>query len=68
MILTVVGENDSRAVYIASSESCEPKRFVRCWNKVERKHIQEQHHFHCYNQNMFCQQNGTERGQALVSE
>ena len=20
-----------------SSESCEPKRFVRCWNKVEKK-------------------------------
>ena len=41
-------------VYIASSESCEPKRFVRCWNKVERKYIQEQqpNQFHCYNQNM----------------
>ena len=23
-------QNDSRTVYIASSKSCEPKRFVRC--------------------------------------
>ena len=44
--LTVVGWNDSSAIYIASSESCEPffnfvptpnKSFVRCWNKVEKK-------------------------------
>ena len=40
--LTVVGSNNSRAVYIASSESCEPKRFAHCWNKVERKYIREQ--------------------------
>ena len=33
--LPVVGKNDSNAVYIACSESCETKRFVRCWNKVE---------------------------------
>ena len=41
-------------VYITSSESCEPKRFVWCWSKVERKCIQEQqtNQFHCYNQNM----------------
>ena len=32
-------QNDSRAVYIASSKSCKPKRFVRCWNKIERKYI-----------------------------
>ena len=35
------GENYSSAIYIAFSESCEPKRFVRSWNKVERKSIQE---------------------------
>ena len=29
-------------VYIASSESYESKRFSWCWNKVKRKHIQEQ--------------------------
>ena len=36
------------------SESCQPKRFVWCWNKVERTYIQEQqpNQFHCYNQNM----------------
>ena len=41
-------------VYTASFESCEPKRFVRCWKKVERKYIQEQqpNQFHSYNQNM----------------
>ena len=51
VILTVVGENDSREVYIASSESYVPKRFVRCLNKVERKYSQEQqlNQFHCYN-------------------
>ena len=39
---------------IDSSESCEPKRYVWCWNKVERKYFQEQqpNQFHCYNQNM----------------
>ena len=46
-------ENGWLLVYVASSESSEPKRFVRCWNKVERKHIQKQrpNQFHCYNQN-----------------
>ena len=41
-------------VYIAFSESFQPKKFVRCWNKVERKYIQEQqpNQFHSYNQNM----------------
>ena len=41
-------------VYIASSESCKPKIFVQCWNKVERKYIQEQksNKFPCYNQSM----------------
>ena len=26
--------NDSSVIYIASSKSCEPKRFVRRWNRV----------------------------------
>ena len=33
--LPVVGKNGSNAIYIACSESCEPKRFFRCWNKIE---------------------------------
>ena len=40
--LTVVGWNDNRAVYIASSESSESKRFVRRWNKAAQKYNQEQ--------------------------
>ena len=41
-------------VCIAFSESCKPKRFVRCRKKVERKHIQEQQpsQLQSYNQNM----------------
>ena len=35
-------QSDSRALYMASFQSCEPKRFVRCQNKVKRKYIQEQ--------------------------
>ena len=31
-----------REIFVASTESCKPKRFVRCWNKVDRKYIQEQ--------------------------
>ena len=49
------GQNNSSAIYIASSESFEPKRFVQCWNNYEKKKkVQEQqrNHFHCYNQNM----------------
>ena len=34
--LTVAGWNDSSAIYIASSESCEPKKFVRYRNKVKK--------------------------------
>ena len=51
--LTVVGWNNSNAICIASSESCEPKRFARCRNKVEI-YIQEQqpNQLHCYKQNM----------------
>ena len=48
---------------MTSSESCEPKRFVRCWNKVYLRTItksilllQPEHGF--------CQQNGPECGQA----
>ena len=36
--LTVVGQNDSSAIYMTSSESCEPKSFVRCWNIFEKKY------------------------------
>ena len=52
--LTAVGQTDNRSVYISSSKSCEAKRFAWCWNKFERKYIQEQQadEFHCYNQNM----------------
>ena len=59
----MVGLNDSRAVYIASSECCEPKRFVRYWNKVERKYIQEQQPNQFQPEHGSCQQNGTEHGQ-----
>ena len=47
-------QNDSSAIYIASSESCEIKRFLRCQNKVEKQYIREQQskEFHCCNQNM----------------
>ena len=34
--LTMVGWNDNSAIYIASFESCERKRFVWRWNKVEK--------------------------------
>ena len=46
-------QNNSRALYIAFFKSCNPKRFVRCRNKVEKKYIQEQQpsQFHCCNQN-----------------
>ena len=49
--LTMVGLNDNREVYIASSKFSEPKRFVRCMNKVEGKYIEKQqlNQFHCYN-------------------
>ena len=36
--VTVVGQKESSAIDIASSRSCEPKRFVR---KVEKQYIQE---------------------------
>ena len=54
VILKVVSWNKSRVVYIASYESCEPKRLSRLCNKVERKYIQEQqrNQIYCYNQNM----------------
>ena len=54
--LTVVGYNDNNAIYVASSESYEPKRFVQCWNKVENIYIyiqeQQPNQFHSYNQSM----------------
>ena len=42
--------NDSSAVYVACSESCEPKRFARHWSQIERNCIQEQqpNQFYCY--------------------
>ena len=40
--LTVVGLNNNRTVYIASSKFPEPKRFVRRLKKVEGKYIEEQ--------------------------
>ena len=51
--LTVVGLNDNRAIYIASSKFSEPKRFGPRLNKVDGKYIQEQlvKQFHCYNKN-----------------
>ena len=51
---TMFRYNNNRVVYVASSKSCEFKRFSWCWNKVNRKYIQEQlpTQFHCYNQNM----------------
>ena len=54
LTLTVVGWNDNSAIYIASSESCEPKRLVWCWKKVEIKYIQEQrpNQFQFYNYNI----------------
>ena len=55
--------NDSSVIYIASSKSCEPKRFVRRWNRVGKKYIQEQQRNH-----WFFQWNGQECGKVLVSE
>ena len=40
--LRAVAWNDNRLVYIASTESSEPKRFVWRLNKVERKYIVKQ--------------------------
>ena len=59
--MTVVGWNDSSAIYIASSESCETNIFVRCWNKVVKKHFQQQqiNSISLLQQGRgFCQQNG----------
>ena len=48
LIRTTVG------LFTQLSESYEPKILFGCWNKVERKYIQEQqpNQFQCYNQNM----------------
>ena len=40
--LTVIGLNNIRALYIGSSKSSEPKKFVRRLTKVEGQYIQEQ--------------------------
>ena len=63
--LTVVGLNDSRSVYnIVFSESCEPKRFVRCGKKIERtttksiSPLQPEHGFYW--------EKGPEHGQVLI--
>ena len=65
-VTCVVGQNDNRAVYIASSESCQPNRDLfgagtklkESIFKITTKSIpllQPEHGF--------CQQNGSERGQ-----
>ena len=66
----MVAYNDSSVIYIASFESCESKKFVQCWNKVEKKNsrtttksvplLQQKHGS--------CQQNGPEPDQVLISE
>ena len=58
-------------IYIASSESCEHKRFVQCWEKVE-KNIYSRTTTKSVPlllpEHEFFQQNGPECGQVLVSE
>ena len=64
--LRVVGLNDNRAVYIASSKFFEPKRSVRRLNKVEGKYFQEQqlNQFHCHKQEQdFFRKDGPEHFQ-----
>ena len=66
--LTVVGLNNKRAVYIASSKFSEPKRFVRRLNKFGGKYIQEQqlNQFHCHNLNrVFFSKDGPESFQVI---
>ena len=66
--LTVVGLNDKRAAYIASSKFSEPKRFVRRLNKFGGKYIQEQqlNQFHCHNLNrVFFSKDGPESFQVI---
>ena len=51
---------------MASSESCEAKRFVRCWSNVDRKYIKKQQTKSIsllQPEHGFCQQNGPECGQ-----
>ena len=63
------------AIYLDSSESCEPRRFVWCW--MEQKWIYVYVYTFKNNNQIsstvttraeFCQQNGPEHGQVLVSE
>ena len=49
-------------VYIASSKSSEPKRFVQRFNKVERKYIQQKQPL-LQPEHGICRQNGPELGQ-----
>ena len=61
----------SSVTLTTSFEPCEPKRFVWCWNKIEKKYI-----FKSNNKSVtllqpehgFCHQNGPERDKVLVSE
>ena len=58
-VTCVAGQNDSRALYIASSESCKPDRNRFGFETKLKEYIQEQQPEHG-----FCQKNGSERGQA----
>ena len=44
--LTVVGWNDNMAVYLTSSESCKPKRFVRRWKKMKESTFKNNNQVH----------------------
>ena len=54
-------------LHSAISKSCEPKRFVWCWNKVETIITTKSVPLLQPGHGLF-QQNGPERGQVLVSE
>ena len=68
--LPMVGWNNNRVVYIASSKSFEPERFARRLNNMERKYIQEQqlNQFHCHNQNMLMEWTRMWQSTGLISE
>ena len=61
----MVGWNDSSAIYIAFSESCEPKRFVQ---KKKNSRTTTKSVPLLQPEHGFCQQNGPERDQVLASE
>ena len=52
--LTLVSKNNNRAAYVASSESCEPKRRITRITTKSIPLLQPEHGF--------CQQNGPKRG------